>query len=192
MVKELNKIYEFTLVLKNINDTTPNLEDSLYEAGCDDALINFREGTVYLDFHRQSISFKEAVIKAIKEVESSSVNAVVAYVTPEDWVTESDIAKRLHCSRQRVSLWCKDKRRKAFPKPLMKLSTPSPYWKWREIVEWLCQNNLIEKTELEKAIFLENINSVLEERNPKIKASRQALFKEINTYIAGREKGQFT
>jgi len=179
MVKEINETYEFTLVLKNVDDTTSKLEDSLYEAGCDDALINFRDGTVYLDFHRKSKSLKEAVIKAIKEVESASINAIVAYVTPEDWVTESDIAKRLDCSRQTVSLWCKRKRRKSFPKPLMKLSYQSPFWKWRDIVEWLYENKLIGKNELEKAVFLENMNAALEERNRKIRNSIQSLLKEI-------------
>lgn len=40
------KTYQFTLVLKNINEHTDSLEDSLFEAGCDDALINFRNKDV--------------------------------------------------------------------------------------------------------------------------------------------------
>src|SRR3990167_4839090 len=112
--------YQFTLVLKNIDENTPNLEDSLYEAGCDDALINFRNGTVYLDFDRKASSLEQAVLSAIKNVESASINATVSAVAPENWVTESEVAKRLEIKRQTVSFFVKCERRKAFPKPVMK------------------------------------------------------------------------
>lgn len=176
----MKKVYQFTLVLKSVDENTPGLEDALYKAGCDDALINFRDGTVYLDFDREAESLKEAVISAIKDVESSSLGGVVASVAPEDWVTESEIAKRTSNSRQIVSLWTKDKRRKFFPKPIMKLTERSPFWKWREIVVWLYNNELIDKQEVEKAEFLGDINAALEERDPKIRIARQTLLKEIN------------
>lgn len=176
----MKKIYQFTLVLKGVDENTPNLEDILYNAGCDDALINFRDGTVYLDFDREAESLKEAVISAIKAVETSSLGGVVVSVAPEDWVTESEIAKRTSNSRQIVSLWAKDKRRKFFPKPIMKLTERSPFWRWREIAEWLYNNDLIDKKEVEKAEFLEDINAVLEERDPKIRIARQTLLKEIS------------
>lgn len=75
------RTYQFTLVLKNIDETSSKIEDSLYEAGCDDALINFRNNTVYLEFDRESSSLEEAVISAIKDVKSASIKAEVA-ITP--------------------------------------------------------------------------------------------------------------
>jgi len=181
-MKATKKIYQFTLVLKHVDDKTKNLEDSLYEAGCDDALINFRNGTVYLDFDRKASSLEEAVLSAIKNVESSSINAVVASVAPEDFVTEAEIAKRLLIGRQAVSLWIKGERRKIkpFPKPIMKLSDKSPFWKWREVIEWLYDNNLVkEKEAVENALFLETVNAILEERDVKIKQNRQGLLKKF-------------
>ncbi|GEM_PF-6859778 len=41
------KPFQFTLILKNVDENTLQLEDSLYGASCDDALINFRSGAVY-------------------------------------------------------------------------------------------------------------------------------------------------
>ncbi len=70
-MKKKQNIYQFTLVLKNVDEDTPNLEDSLFQAGCDDSLINFRNGTVYLDFDREATSLEEAVMSAIKNVVSS-------------------------------------------------------------------------------------------------------------------------
>lgn len=64
------KTYQFTLALKNVDEKTASLEDSLYEAGCDDALINFRNDTAYLEFDRESSSFEEAVSSAIRDVRS--------------------------------------------------------------------------------------------------------------------------
>lgn len=181
-MKRSKKNYQFTLVLKDVDENTSELEDSLYETGCDDALINYKNGTVYLDFDRKAYTLEDAVVSAIKEVESSSVGAVVANVAPEDLVTETEVAKRLHVKRQAVSLWIKGERRasKNFPKPIMKLSNRSPLWKWREVVEWLFHHNIIADEELvENAIFMENINAAIEERDVKIRKSRHLLLKKI-------------
>jgi len=180
-MKETHKTYQFILVLNNVDENTANLEDSLYEAGCDDALVNFRNGRVYLDFDRKAASLEEAVMSAIENVELSSIKATVASVAPDNIVTESEIAKRLNVKRQTVSLWIKGERRNTnpFPKPIIKLLEKSPFWKWREVVEWLFQSKLIEENEMaENALFLETINVVLEERDTQLKRSREYILKK--------------
>jgi hypothetical protein len=192
----LQKTYQFMLVLKNADEGTPNLEDSLYEAGCDDALINFRNGTVYLDFDRKANSFEQAVLSAIRDVENASIKAVVINVAPEDMVTESEIAKRLLINRQTVSLWIKGERRQSFPKPTMKLADKSPFWKWREVVKWLFDNKVIgtiSEEDVKNALFLETLNIVLEERDTVIKEARNGLIKkmsEMGNLNAHRESNQ--
>lgn len=79
-MKNRRKLYEFTLTLKNVNEKTPSLEDSLYLSGCDDALINFRENKVYLDFSREADSLEQAVHSAIQNVESASIGVIVIEV----------------------------------------------------------------------------------------------------------------
>lgn len=175
------KTYQFTLVLKNVNEKTPGIEDSLYDAGCDDALINFRNGVVYLEFDREGSSIEEAVISAIKDVKSASIDVEVASVAPENLVTESEIAKRLNLKRQTVSLWIKGARRKAFPYPVMRLSEKSPLWNWNEVVTWLFKNKIINDIEIaEKALFFANINAALEERDRKIRKFRHNLLERIS------------
>jgi len=177
-------LYQFTLILKNIDENTPDLEDSLYDAGCDDALINYSNGTVYLDFDRKAHSFEKAVISAIKDVHAASVEAEVASVAPENLVTESEIAKRLEISRQTVSLWIKGARRKHFPQPIMRLTEKSPLWKWTDVTRWLYQNKIINnETLVEDALFLENINAALEERDKKTRETRHHLLEEIQLHI---------
>lgn len=173
------KTFEFTLILKNVDECTPNLEDNLFDAGCDDALINFRNGTVYLDFDREASSLEEAVISAIKAIKSET-DAEVASVAPENLVTESEIAKRLNKKRQTVSLWIKGERRKEFPHPVMRLTEKSPLWNWCEVVTWLYDNKIIEDKEwVDKATFFSNINAALEERDKKTREIRHSLLERI-------------
>lgn len=182
-MKKIQKSYQFTLILKNVDRNTPGLEDSLYEAGVNDALINFRNDTVYLDFDRTAASLEEAVIAAIKNVESSSIGAVVGNIAPDNWVTESEAAKRLDMKRQTISLWIRGERRKSalFPKPVMKLSDKSPLWKWSDITKWLYQNKLLDEKEIvENASFLENMNAVLEDRDTKTRKIRRELLKKLD------------
>jgi len=183
MKSKQHKNYIFTLVLTNVSEDTPNLEDSLFEAGCDDALINYRNGTVFLDFDRQAPSLDYAIMSAIKNVESSSVKARVASVAPEDLVTESEAAERLKKPRQTISLWIQGKRRTAqpFPMPVMKLASRSPLWRWHEIITWLYDQKIIkEKEKVDEAKFIEQINIMLEERDNKALLSvRKKLLKEL-------------
>jgi hypothetical protein len=177
------KTYQFTLVLKNVNENTNDLEDSLFEAGCDDALINFRNGAVYLEFDREASSLEEAAVSAIKDVQSSSVDAEIASVAPENFVTESEIAKRLKLSRQTVSLWIKGERRKFFPQPVMRLAEKSPLWKWDEVCVWLYENKIIEdKSFVEEASFFVNINAALEERDSRAREIRHHLLERISLH----------
>jgi len=175
--------YQFILILKNVNENTSGLEDSLYEGGCDDALISFKNGTVYLEFDREALSLEEAVVSAIKDVQSSSIEAEVIAVGPENLVTESEIAKRLNKSRQTVSLWIKGERRQAFPHPIMRLAEKSPLWKWDEVCIWLYKNEIIENQALvDNALFFTNINAALEERDSKAKEIRHHLLERISIH----------
>ena|SRR3990167_4971249 len=185
MMKISNQVHQFTLVLKNVNESTPMLEDSLFEVGCDDALINFRNNTVFIDFEREGQSLEEVVIKAIKQVESATVMPVVVSVAPEDLVTMSEAAKRLNKTRQALHHWINEIRRKSeklpFPQPFMKLADKSPLWRWKEIAEWLYLHNLIQQKQIvDNAFFIENINAALEERDKSIRASRDSLLERLS------------
>ncbi|HEU5280501.1 MAG TPA: hypothetical protein VFU82_00765 [Gammaproteobacteria bacterium] len=71
------KQFKFTILLKNANEKTPNLEDRLYEASCGDALIHFRSGAVYLEFSREAVTLDEAVASAVKNIQQSKFVPVI-------------------------------------------------------------------------------------------------------------------
>jgi hypothetical protein len=86
--------------------------------------------------------------------------------------------------RQAISLWIKGQRRAStpFPNPKLKLSNKSPLWKWNEITEWLYANQIIKQKEIvNTAMFIEDINAALEERNAKTKKHRQELVQKLTT-----------
>ena len=174
--------FNFTLVLHGVNEKTEGLEDALFEEGCDDSLINFRNGAVYLDFDRASDNLEEAVISAIKQVESLPYNITVVSVSPDDYVSESEVAKRLHINRQAVSLWFKGERhiKNPFPSPVMKLSEKSPLWRWSDVVEWLYQKKKITDYKiLEQAKFMSSLNVALMARDTDSKQLQNKIQKKL-------------
>lgn len=77
------KTYEFTLVLDTYQEDYEQLEDALFEAGCDDATLSSRNGIVYLNFAREAADLESAVISAIQQVEQSKVKLLVTEVKPK-------------------------------------------------------------------------------------------------------------
>lgn len=167
----MKKTYQFTLVLDGVDDTTPHLEDALFEAGCDDALINYKNGTVYLDFNREGEDLEQAIISAIKAVESIHMDTAIKIlsVAPEHLVTLSDIAERVSMTRQAISLYMLGERGMgSFPKPVLKISNKSPLWRWSAVAEWFYQQgNIKDHSVIDNANVVEDINAVLELRSKK-------------------------
>lgn len=155
--------YEFTLVVGGIREVTAQIENGLFESGCDDATISVRYGRVFITFSREGASFKDAMISAIKDVRRANVGATVLRVDQCDLVTQADIARRIDRSRQLVNQYLAGERGPGgFPAPACNLIDGSPLWDWCEVAFWLCENNLIEENALRDAQDLTVINSVLE------------------------------
>ena len=71
------KTYTFTLVLSGFSELREDMEDRLFESGCDDALLSFRDGVPYLDFDREAETLREAILSAIINVEGAGIGACV-------------------------------------------------------------------------------------------------------------------
>ncbi|MFL5244782.1 MAG: hypothetical protein ACJ8FY_21990 [Gemmataceae bacterium] len=67
--------FSFTVIVESIAEVTDLVENALFEAGCDDALLYSRDGHVYLDFMREASSQAEAVGSAIGDVEKAGLRA---------------------------------------------------------------------------------------------------------------------
>lgn len=64
-------IHAFTLTLAGEDVLTPEIADSLYEAGIngDDTLVGSRDGSVFVKFERDAEGLAEAFASAINQVE---------------------------------------------------------------------------------------------------------------------------
>src|SRR5690554_378164 len=165
--------FEFTLILKGVDAPLEELENKLFEADCDDALLYSRNKTVYLDFAREATNLEEAIFSAIKGVEASNMEGVkVASVEPGDLVTSAEIARRLDCSRESVRLLVNGTRGKGdFPTPVAGVTTTTQIWRWTEVLGWYTKNQKMPtaKEMLKQAYTFREFNETLAAReNPEI------------------------
>lgn len=141
-------LHNFTLVLSGVNSDTEGLEDALFEAGCDDALICFYGKSVYLEFDREAETLNHAVASAIRHVEGAGINARVEAVDSV-LVGLSDIAELSQLSRQAIALLKDGARgRGDFPNPVQRITGQSPLWSWAEVAEWLVETGRMSADDL--------------------------------------------
>jgi len=159
--------YDFRLVLTGITELTQEVEDALFEAGCDDATISIRYGAVYLTFTRTASTLKKAILSAIQDVRKAKHGIDVLRVDNCDLVTQAEIARRIDRSRQAVHQYITEERGPGeFPAPVCSMAaTDGPFWSWYEVSTWLWRHNFIGEDVRDDALFLATINDVLDLRH---------------------------
>ena len=60
--------YHFTIVVRDAYVDMPDIEDTFYEAGCDDALLCHYNDTVYLEFDREADNAEQAIKSALENI----------------------------------------------------------------------------------------------------------------------------
>ncbi|MCA9068967.1 MAG: hypothetical protein KDA84_08595 [Planctomycetaceae bacterium] len=79
---EKKDTFTFTLILGGFDELTEEIENALFEAGCDDALLGIHCGKPYLEFDREASSLKDAIISAIRDVQKANKNITIVKVQP--------------------------------------------------------------------------------------------------------------
>ena len=155
--------HEFVLVLSGVNALDDRIANSLLGAGCDDATISLRFGTVYLSFDREAASLQEAILSAIRDVTNSGIGAGVRYVDACNLVTQADIARRIGRTRQMVGQYITGHRGPGnFPGPVCSITEGHPLWMWCEVSYWFFQNGIVGEEVLKESRVIAGINSVLD------------------------------
>lgn len=159
----MKKHFNFTLILESVSVILETLEDALYRAGCDDALLWTRNGSVYIDFTREANSMRDAVTSAIENIEGSPIGLRVGGIAPAPLVTQAMIAERLGVSREAVRLWIEGKRGKGmFPTPVTTSGKGTAYWDWVTILQWRkTEGDEVSPEEIESAETLFRISMAL-------------------------------
>ncbi len=182
-------IYEFALVLEASSGLHANLEDALYEAGCDDGLLSFRGGICYLEFDREAESLETAIISAIEQVECVGLGLKVKRAEPSDMVTSAEIARRLGRSRQSIQQLISGVRGAAdFPLPIAGVTSKTMLWSWQEVVRWFLDKGKLEDEVIyQKAMTLKQINESLGMRQ----SESQLMNIRRITKILRKRRGEF-
>lgn len=184
--KSCEREYDFALYLTGVTELTSEVEDALFEAGCDDATLGIQYGGALLTFSRTAPSLKDAILSAIGDVRKAKFD--VHGVDICDLVTQADIARRINRTRQNVHQFITGVRGPGgFPPPSCHISESSPLWQWCEVAHWLRQNDMIKEYVLSEAWEVAVINSVLV-----LQRQRQLqpdLTKEVVQFIIDNEAG---
>jgi predicted DNA-binding transcriptional regulator AlpA len=156
--------HEFLVIASGLDHEAGDFEDSLYDAGCDDATIAFQKGLILLEFVREAGNFAEALQSAVRNVQASG--ATVRRIEPDDLVSLADIARRAEMSRAAVSNYFAGTRGEGFPVPVAKIGSDNPLWRWSEVSAWLCARDRLSVEAKEQAQIIAEMNEKIRSGAP--------------------------
>ncbi len=167
--------FTFTLIAEGPDLQTDELADTLFEAGCDDALVGQADGIQYLDFDRAAHSLEDAVLSAVADVETAEGVDVVR-IADAGLVSMSDIAARTGRTRESVRLLIAGERGPGgFPPPVTDPRSRYRLWRNADVERWL-RTHLGDSYESHEDHVLAAINAGLELRHhsPHLSTNRKA------------------
>ena len=134
-------IHSFTIFFSGASALNDEQLDSLYEAGCDDALFGVRDGAQYGAFDREADSFGGALASAIADVTSAVPGLQIVRIEPDELVTMAAIAKRSGLSREYIRLLFTNERGPGgFPPPVTYADHKTRLWHWPDVAHWLTEH----------------------------------------------------
>ena len=125
--------YHFSILIRDTD--LHDLEDRLYEAGCDDALLCFYNQTPYLEFDREAESAEAAVRSALGNIRAAGFGDLV--LQESGVATLSEMAARAGLTRAALSNYATGKRGGSFPAPMYGVGSGSALYSWPEVAGWL-------------------------------------------------------
>jgi hypothetical protein len=156
-------LHNFTFILGPEELLTDELTDELYGL-LDDTLIGGRDHQAFIEYDRAAPTFAEAVIGALRELESNT-DLRVLRVEPDDLVSLSAIAARVGRSVESIRLLAEGKRGPGgFPTPVAHVDAKTRLWDWGAVTEWWSANVGDAGPLAQGAQFLATLNDVLDAR----------------------------
>ena len=130
-------IHRFTLIVEGADLQSPESQEALYEAGCDDATFGLVDGVHYAEFDREAGSYGQALASAMADIREAVPGARITHVEPDELVTMAEIAERLGRSRESIRLLVAGERGPGdFPAPISHIRTRSRLWRWPDVLRW--------------------------------------------------------
>jgi hypothetical protein len=134
------------------------------------------DGIFEAEFDRTAVTFSEAVLSALADLQRVFPEADLVRVKPDDLVTISGIAERVGRSHESIRLLIDGKRGPGgFPQRAGTLGGKTQVWRWHEVVDWFEEKMNRPVPDSENAAFLAMINDLLSLRlaAPRVIDNRQ-------------------
>lgn len=129
--------YEFTLRLDQ--EVTADDADALYGVFHDGSIAT-GPGETDIEFTREAPSLAEAIVSAIRDIESVG-DLRVTGAGQEDLVSMLDIARRAKRTREAVRLWAVGQRGPGgFPPAAWESPAGERFWHWPDVARWVRKN----------------------------------------------------
>jgi len=142
--------YHFTIVVRDARSDMEGLEDRLFEAGCDDALVCSYNHTTYLEFDREAETAEQAIKTALANIRSAGFKQLV--IQEGGFSTLSEMAERAGLTRAALSLYAKSKRGFGdFPTPVYGVASGSALYSWVEVADWLYKQGKLPQSQYDVA-----------------------------------------
>ncbi len=156
--------YHFTLIVEGADLQSEASIDTLFDAGCDDALVGLTDGVQYVDFDREAATLEAAVLAAVADIERVT-GAHVVRIADAGLVSMADIAESFGRTRESVRLLVVGERGPGgFPPPVTDPRGRYRLWRWSEVRRWFSEE-LDEHIDAPAAHVVEVINAGLEFRH---------------------------
>ena len=171
--------YDFDLLISGASYDDTLLEEKLFSAGCDDAMLVFQNSIAHLTFSREANTLVEAIVSAISDAEKSGIK--VERILPDDLVNANEISRRVEKSRQYISNLISGKKGPGkFPTPATGLTEKAYLWSWYDVTQWLLEHKIIDDQEIAStARIIAIANQALHARNNQHLQQEQTQFLQL-------------
>ena len=139
--------YHFSILIRDAD--LHDLEDRLYQAGCDDALLCFHNQTPYLEFDREAESAEAAVRSALANIRAAGFGDLV--LQESGVATLAEMAARAGLTRAALSNYAGGKRGSGFPAPMYGVGSGSALYSWPEVAGWLHRHGQLSQAQYDIA-----------------------------------------
>lgn len=124
-----------------------------------------RDGVPVAEFRRSAATLADAVLGAIRDIESAGVGWRVVRVEPDELVSASAIARRLGRTRQSVAQLVGGRRGPGgFPPPAVWVDGAARLWRWSDVAQWFSAVGPSAGVDRLAAEFLAMLNGELQAR----------------------------
>jgi len=149
------EMFNFALVLAPLERALHQVEDALFESGCDDAILRFHGNTPVLEFDRESVSLQDAIVSALHNAVDAGVDPL--RIEPDDLVSAAEISRRAGVTREAVRLWADGLRGDGFPSPRA-IVGKSKVWSWLHVAKWLAHSRKLPGSAVDAAAVVAGFN----------------------------------